>query len=152
MADLDDSLEIDDSHGISGKVDVNWLLSRAIDRLHAQLLKLPHEVITPGSNEYMGVKYSDIKQSFVDGVNGLTSIIVPLDENEAIKKAETFEDAFDRLKEIVRAMQRNRILFQKEKHEVIDEVEGKPYASQQDPADLEKPDSQDDMGEAPQRK
>lgn len=147
MEEIQNDMEIDNlGMGVSGRIDANWLLSRSLDRLQAQLLKLPHEITNPQMNENMGVKYSDIQQSFVDGVNGLAAIINPLGE---VADATDFKGAFTSLKQIVKIMQENRLFYQKEKHAIIDEADGAPYASSQEPTDLTKSDIEDDMETPP---
>ena len=105
-------------------------------------MKLPTEVYLPDQNIPGGIKYEDIKQSFVDGVNFLLGLIEPL---EKIEDAIDFKDAFLKHRLAIKALQNENLMYQREKHVVLDEQDGVIYESQPADAPAEQPPIKDGL-------
>jgi hypothetical protein len=140
--ELETNAVVPDRTSISGRLDTNWILSRHIDRLGAQVLKLPTEMYQTGSNMAAGIEYSDIQQSFVDGVNLLLGLLEPL---EVIDDATNFKDAYVKFRRAVKTLQNENLMYQREKHVILDEENGVVYESQPSDSQVEEPIIEDDM-------
>lgn len=68
------------------KLDMNFIILSYIHELGLQLLKLPNEIIDQDVSGPLGVTYSSIKQSYIDGVAHLEFMVLGMsDDIEAYK-------------------------------------------------------------------
>jgi hypothetical protein len=127
--------EVADEVDIQGKIDPAYLIGRRIDALGNQLNKLPRELMLPNSNYESGVTYSDIKQSFIDGVKFLACLVQPIDEKDKLEdiKDGDFSGAFTQFRQIIRLVNKKGMFYSKLSIPVLDETaEGVVYDSKKD--------------------
>ena len=136
-APQESNIEVEDEVGVHGAINPAYLISKRIDRLGAQLDKLPHESVLPGYNEPTGVTYADIKQSFVDGLNFLTGMVAELDDPEKpilVEEVTDFAGAFKQFRAIMKLLNNKNMFFKRTKTGELDvDDDGVIYGDEKPP-------------------